>query len=230
MDHEEFKAKYVNKIHCADCLELMKDWPDGCVDLVLTDPPYGINHSSSYGASWQNTTIAGDSDTSVRDEVLDRWPRVAAFGTWKTQPISKVRGVLIWDKGPAFGMGDLSFPWKPSWELIYVRGDRWEGKRDEGVLRGHIQVSWESKGRCHPHQKPVTLMMALLKKMPTASLILDPFCGSGTTCVAAKLLGRDYIGIDISEEYCKIARERLKAVDTGVPVKEARAGQLGLFE
>jgi len=43
------------------------------------------------------------------------------------------------------------------------------------------------------------------------------------------MLGREYIGIDISEEYCQIARERLKAVDTGVPVKEARKGQLPLF-
>jgi modification methylase len=63
-----------------------------------------------------------------------------------------------------------------------------------------------------------------------ADLILDPFCGSGTTCVAAKMLGRNYIGIDISEEYCRIARERLEAVDTGVPVKEQRAGQMALFE
>ena len=54
--------------------------------------------------------------------------------------------------------------------------------------------------------------------------------GSGTTCVAAKMLSRRYIGIDISEEYCQIARQRLEAVDTGVPVKEQRQGQMPLFE
>ena len=60
--------------------------------------------------------------------------------------------------------------------------------------------------------------------------VLDPFCGSGTTCVAAKMLGRDYIGIDISSDYVAIARERLRAVETGVPARERRAGQMGLFE
>jgi site-specific DNA-methyltransferase (adenine-specific) len=61
-------------------------------------------------------------------------------------------------------------------------------------------------------------------------IVLDPMCGSGTTCKMAKLLGRRYIGIDISEDYCEIARERLEAVETGVPVKETRKGQIPLFK
>ena len=64
--------------------------------------------------------------------------------------------------------------------------------------------------------------------MTENKIILD-LCGSGTTCVAAKMLGRRYIGIDISEKYCEIARQRLEAVDTGVPVKEQRKGQGALF-
>ena len=102
---------------CRDVLPLI-----GKVDAVVTDPPYGINHSSGHGASWKNTVIAGDNDTSLRDEVLQGFETVAAFGTWKTPPIVDTRGCLIFDKGPAFGMGDLSFPWKPSFELIYIRG------------------------------------------------------------------------------------------------------------
>ena len=83
----------------------------------------------------------------------------------------------------------------------------------------------------HPCAKPIKFWTQLLNRCSITSqdLILDPFCGSGTTCVAAKMLGRRYIGIDISPEYCEIARSRLEAVDTGVPVKEQRKGQIPLF-
>ena len=60
-------------------------------------------------------------------------------------------------------------------------------------------------------------------------IVFDCFSGSGTTCKMAYTLKRKWIGCDISEEYCKIARERIEAVKTGVPVKESRKGQKGLF-
>jgi len=82
----------------------------------------------------------------------------------------------------------------------------------------------------HPCPRPLEQVAYVVELASVAdSLVLDPFCGSGTTCVAAKMLGRRFIGIDISLEYCDIARSRLRAVDTGVPVKEAKAGQLPLF-
>ncbi len=200
-------------IYHGDCRDVLphldiQDQPD----LIVTDPPYGIQHSSSHGASWQNTQIAGDSDTLVRDHVIDSMLckiAAAVFGTWKTPPIKDVRGVLVWDKGAAFGMGDLSFPWKPSFELIYVRGEGWKGSRDESVRRINGEVSWESRGRLHPHQKPIPLLQYLMRKSPEADLILDPFMGSGTTLRAAKDLGRRAIGIEIEERYCEIAAKRL---------------------
>jgi len=196
-------------LYCGDCLTLLPELPSRSVDAVVTDPPYGINHQSGHGASWMNTTIAGDSDTSVRDKALDAFETVAAFGTWKTPPISDTRGVLVWDKGPAFGMGDLAFPWKPSWELIYVRGKGWAGARDEGVLRGPVVVSWESRGRVHPHQKPTWIAEHLIfKVIGRHGFILDPFLGSGTTAVACIKTGRKCIGMEISEQYAEIAARR----------------------
>ena len=100
------------------------------------------------------------------------------------------------------------------------------GARPDIIIK---QESTEKLG--HPVAKPIGVWGEILMRgsVKPSDIILDPFCGSGTTCVAAKMLGRSYIGIDISDEYCQIARERIRAVDTGVPVKEARAGQIGLF-
>jgi len=191
---------------CRDVLPML-----GPVDAVVTDPPYGISHSSNHGASWSGTQIANDGDTSVRDEVLNGFLNVAAFGTWKTPPISDTKGCLVWDKGPAFGMGDLKFPWKGSWELIYVRGKLWSGSRDEGVLRGHIQVSWESQGRAHPHQKPVSLISYLLGKLPFGASVFDPFMGSGTTGVACVHSGNPFVGCEIDPAHFDAACRRIEA-------------------
>jgi hypothetical protein len=203
-------------LYLADCRDILPSLAD--IDAVVTDPPYGIRHSSNHGASWQGTQIAGDTDPTLRDEVLAGFPTVAAFGTWKTPPIADARGCLVFDKGPAFGMGDLSFPWKPSFELIYIRGNEWAGPRDEGVLRGHMQVSWETQfkglgwreARSHPHQKPVSLICALLQKLPAQLTICDPFMGVGTVGCACARLGRKFIGIEIESGWFETAVRRVR--------------------
>jgi DNA modification methylase len=202
-------------IYHGDCREILPTL--GPVDLVLTDPPYGIAHATNRkvrgmgGASWIGTEIANDHDTSARDEALALLSDTPAFvfGTWKQPKPAGTRSVLVWDKGPASGMGDLAFPWKGSWEEIYVIGSGFAGSRDEGVIKGFTEVTWESAGRAHPNQKPVKLLRYLLSKHSGQS-VLDPFMGSGTTLRAAKDLGRRAIGIEIEERYCEIAVKRLQ--------------------
>ncbi|MEZ0063996.1 DNA modification methylase [Bradyrhizobium elkanii] len=198
-------------LYLGDCREVLP-WLPTAADIVVTDPPYGISHSSNHGASWQGQEIQNDTDTSVRDEVLAPYDNVAAFGTWKTPPIDRAKGCLVWDKGPAFGMGDLRFPWKLSWELIYIRGTIWRGSRDEGVLKGHMQVSWESRGRSHPHQKPVSLCASIIQKAPLTGrmVVLDPFMGSGTTGVAAVSLGKRFTGVEIDQKFFDVACRRIE--------------------
>ena len=179
---------------------------------IITDPPYGISHSSNHGASWAGTQIANDHDTSVRDWVAD-WARglpCVFFGTWKTPPVKDTNTCVVWSKGPASGMGDLSLPWKPSFELVYIIGRQWEGRRGEGVISGPTMITWESAGRDHPHQKPEWLMAHFIERIPTAKTILDPFMGSGTTGVAAVQMGRDFIGIEREERYFDIACRRIE--------------------
>lgn len=197
-------------IYHGDCREA---WTWGSVDLdvLITDPPYGYSHSSGWQGPWKDTVIANDGDEVVRDDVIARWGGRPAlvFGSWKVSPPAGARQALVWDKGPASGMGDLSIPWKPNWELIFVIGTGFSGRRDSGVITGHSVVTWASAGRNHPNEKPVSLMRDLIGKCPEGT-IFDPFLGSGSTLVAAKEAGRHAVGIEIDEAWCEIAANRCR--------------------
>jgi DNA modification methylase len=183
----------------------------GKVDAVVTDPPYGVQHSSNWSSSWQKTSIANDQSVQVRDDVLSSFDGPAlVFGSWKRKKPKGTHTVLIWDKGDAAGMGDLSIPWKPNHDEIYVIGRGFEGKRNSAVLR-HTNITWESHGRQHPHAKPVSLILDLLLKCPKQWKILDPFMGSGTTLVACQKLGRKGVGIELDPDYFEIACKRVQA-------------------
>jgi DNA modification methylase len=202
-------------IYHGDCREVLPGLPP--VDLVLTDPPYGYSHESGWSSllygnvatDWDGSRVTGDDSSDARDHVLS-WASglpCLVFGSWKITPPAGTHTVLVWDKGEASGMGDLSVPWKPSWESIYVIGKGFAGHRGGGVLRAYVPPRI-SMGRLHPTEKPVSLIRELLSKCPPG-LILDPFMGSGTTLRAAKDLGRRAIGIEIEERYCEIAAKRL---------------------
>lgn len=220
-------------LYLADALALLPSFKTAAFGAAIFDPPYGIQHETNHGASWEGTQIVGDGDTSTRDAILSwcnghlPW---ACFGSWKIPTPDNARGVLVWDKGPAFGMGDLSFPWKASWEEIAIGGPGWSGSRDEGVVRGHIVVSWESKGRVHPHQKPESLISYLLGKLPDNRAVIDPTMGSGTTGVACVRAARPFIGIDIDPRSFELARGRIEAELGRFPLfPDPPPAQRGLF-
>lgn len=194
-------------LYHADCRELL---PLLKADVVVTDPPYGIAYHSGHDGDLPRE-IAGDGDTALRDFALRCWlPRPAAvFATWRCAPPITPRGCLVWEKN-AGGMGDLSFPWAPMFEMVWIFGAGWSGHRGSSVLRGSTVPTWNSgpARRVHPHEKPVDLLQQIIGKAP-GETILDPFAGSGTTLVAAKLEGRRAIGIEIEERYCEIAARRL---------------------
>ena len=189
-------------IYHGDCREILPDLP--IVDLVLTDPPYGINFNSG----WTGSNIQGDSDTSLRDWLLTQILNIDAliFGAAGEAKLPGAKSVLIWHR-PGSGMGDLGFPWKPDYELIHVFGT---GFRSSYRGSSVIVCNWDTfRGDAlHPHQKPVELIGKLILNHP-AQTILDPFMGSGTTLRAAKDLNRQAIGIEIEERYCEIAANRM---------------------
>ena len=213
-------------IYHGDCREVLasQDLQERLTKEValVTDPPYGTEtFNGGYGRA--HTTIANDTDLSAFDGMLGAWLAVPEQGShWclafydtrrrrDTEDALIARGYAlvgeaVWDKGrPSLGytvryahegvlvarMGDL----KPNTPLI-------------SVLRGH-RTTEQMAGR-HPHEKPSEVMGRLVEfALSPVGMVIDPFCGSGSTLVAAKDLGRQSIGIEIEERYCEIAAKRL---------------------
>ena len=193
-------------LYHGDCLEIT-EWLEA--DVLVTDPPYGYEHASNWEGPFKGQAIANDNSLLARDEVLTRWGAKPAvvFGSWKMPRPEGVRALLIWDKGEAAGMGDLSIPWKPNTEEVYVLGSGFAGHRSSSIITGNV-VTWASKGRAHPNMKPVGLMEKLLEKCPPGT-VADPFAGSGSTLIAARNQGRKAIGVELEERYCEIIARRL---------------------
>jgi DNA modification methylase len=109
---------------------------------------------------------------------------------------------------------------------------RWNGGGTHAVWTHAIAIDRASTGeeRCHTTQKPVPLMLELVSLFTDpGELVLDAFCGSGTTGVACLRLGRRFIGIEKDSKYAAVARERLRAEANGLSLRDARAGQLPMF-
>lgn len=195
-----------------DCLDLT-GWANA--DVLITDPPYGMAYVSNFAKQGTSAPIIGDRDTAVRDAALELWgPHKPAlvFGTWKVPPPVGNRQTLIWHKEGGY-LGDLSLPWGNAHEEIYVLGGReahhWAGRRTPSVIRTGKTTGSAPKDHDHPTPKPVALMQALVAKT-TGAVIADPFAGSGATLVAAKMLGRKAIGIEMDAGYIDTIIRRLE--------------------
>lgn len=187
------------------------------VDLVLTDPPYGVTYQSNMAAGRGTRPITNDGtrlSLALNRQVMPllRATHVLWFTRWDAWPDIwaelgqhfPLRGLLVWDKGSP-GMGDLRH-WGPSYELIASAGQgEITGARDGSVLRFNTVGGQD---RFHPTEKPVPLLAYLIRKLD-AETVIDPFMGSGSTLVAARSLGRRAIGIEMDERYCEIAARRM---------------------
>jgi site-specific DNA-methyltransferase (adenine-specific) len=214
----------LNKIYCGDCLDLMREMPDKSVDLVLTDPPYGIKadtdaHKSSGLIKGQKTGFCTAARTCYDYSNWDNSPPTKAYfdemirisenqiffgGNFFDLPPSPCW--IIWDKETNGYFADAELAWTSFNTAVRIFKWRWNGLLQEDMAH--------KEKRVHPTQKPLPLMMWCLEKYSKPGMtVLDPFLGSGTTAVACKKLGRNYIGIEKEPAYVEIALKRLEKVN-----------------
>ena len=212
----------INQIYCADALVFLKKLSDKSVDLVLTDPPYGINiaRTGKVGGAGKNFigkmvnsrqyTPSDWDNKPTPKKVFDEIFRVSKnqiifggnhFNEWLKQG----NKWIVWDKKATGNFSKCELIWT-SFKGAIDKFD-WEWN---GFIQGNGRGGRQRVQREHPSQKPIELMAYLIKKFSSQDdLILDPFLGSGSSVVAAKFLKRNYLGVEISPEYIKIAEKRL---------------------
>ena len=215
-----------------DCLEVMRGMDAGSVDAVITDPPYGIAYASSwktrmngeprktranfgpdvFNAEW----IPNAYHLLKEDAYLYCFTRWDVAHLWRDAFLAagfKMGQRLVWDKAH-WKMGDLRHYGSQVEDVLVVyKGG--PAMFPGGIgRRGNLfrfSSGYLPEGQVdHPTQKPVALMAQFVNDSTRpGDLILDPFCGSGTTGVACVQTGRRFIGIEIDEGYADIARARI---------------------
>lgn len=192
-------------IYHGDCREVLPTLSS--VDLLLTDPPYGLSRicKGGGGSGWKNRRGHGNEVAAERDE----WDSIPP----DEATIAAIRGIskhhIIW------GGNYFTLPPSRCW-LVWNKPER-------GFSLAEAELAWTNidsvvrvfdfrrsdVGRVHPTQKPLELMQWCITRSPAAETILDPFMGSGTTLRAAKDLGKRAIGIELEERWCEVAVRRL---------------------
>jgi len=203
-----------------DCLKFMAKMPKNSVDLLITDPPYGINFQSGHrNKKWRK--IANDNNLLWLTEFSAKVRRVLKPGAHAYIFCSHHHGYafrqiigaylpyknkLIWKKNNT-GMGDIEGDYAPQYEeiLFFSNGEKkLNGRRDSNILE-----FVRTQNELHPTQKPVDLIRFLIRKSTDkGDLVFDPFLGSGTTAIAAHQEKREFIGIELDEVHFKTAKKR----------------------
>lgn len=259
-----YKDKQKNMIICGECVNIMKRFPNECIDLTVTSPPYD-NLRDYQGYDFDFRVIAKElfritkSGGVVVWIVADATIKGSETGTSFKQALYfkeigfRLHDTMIWNKGAFSAVGSLKVRYAPVFDYMFIlskgklktfnpikdRKTKHGGTRcGAGTIRtanGSVkpmskviiigeygqrfniweQPSQRQKGQAvHPAPFPEQLAHDhILSWSNEGDLVLDPMCGSGTTCKMAYLLNRQYIGIDVSEEYCQIAKERLMVLE-----------------
>lgn len=182
------------------------------VDLCATDPPYGIGYNSGGKKKdpsknrFLGVTIAGD-DKPFDPAHLLKYRKLILFGAnHYADKLPPASCWLVWDKRcgiSANAFGDAEMAWTNLSGPVRIFRHLWDGFN---------KASERGISRLHPTQKPVELMRWCIERadLPEGATVIDPYCGSGSTGVAAVQMGYNFIGIEVDPYYCAVARARIK--------------------
>jgi DNA modification methylase len=215
-------------IYHGDCRNIIPALNE--VDMIATDPPYGVGyrgghfHSGNVNIRREREKLQGD-QADIYEEIIPmclkvcRGPCYFFFAGTRAlsvyQAISNAGGdvhaLIIWHKINAT-YAAMNAQYKQRHEpILYCTGKGgktlWCGSSRESTI---WEIGKDPQNFDHPTRKPVALMAKMIQNHK-ANVILDPFMGSGTTLVAAKMLGRKAIGIEIEEKYCRVAVRRIES-------------------
>ena len=194
-----YKDDAVTLYH-GDCREIVPTL--GRFDLLLTDPPYGVERFKNgigKGDRMKNKADGGFNNDPPCGALLSALLAVAPLAiVWgmNNLPLPTTEHFLVWDKEQTvdnFASAELAWCNLPTPAKVFRFG-----------IHRHNQ----SKGGGHPTEKPLALMNWCIGLAGDVQTILDPFAGSGTTAVAAKSLGRKCVCVEREERYCEIAAKR----------------------
>jgi adenine-specific DNA-methyltransferase len=213
--------EFVNRIIPGDCVEVMAQMPAGSVDCCITDPPYMVGYTSRDGRS-----IANDKTDEWLMPAFAQMYRVLKynsflvsfygwntvdkfFAAWKAAGFHPV-GHLVWVKPYQSNTGFVRYSHEQAYLLT-------KGVPDTPSVLLRDTLDWQYTGNTrHATEKPVLAMVPLIMAFSRMrDIVLDPFCGSGTTAVAARQLGRRYIGIEIDPIIAQQADERVQQAAKG---------------
>jgi DNA modification methylase len=203
-----YQDDYVTLYH-ADCREVLPLLEP--VDLVLTDPPYGIGEAAGANKSRGKLAVAKDYGVSdwdnkpVDQDLINQLitqPAIIFGGNYYSMPPSACW--LVWDKHQTGDFADCELAWTNLPGAVRRIDYLWNG-----MIKQRPEQRW------HPTQKPLDVMKWCIDQADTklkkkVETILDPFTGSGTTLRAAKDMSRKVIGIEREEQYCEVAVKRLR--------------------
>jgi DNA modification methylase len=219
-----------------DSREVLSKLNDGSVDLVVTDPPYGIGYTRTHGRREKRPVLVGDTAREapgLMREVVAHLARLVKPGGMvyvfcpggrtafrqgaalvrELETAFDIRNTLVWDK-TAIGPG---WYWRNQFEMIVLAsrgsiGDNWRGGHSQGNVLRHKRVRTLPDG--HPTPKPIDLVARLIEASSRpGDLVLDPFAGSGVTGAAAEQLGRRWVCVDLDKRWADEASSRY-----GLPV------------